>query len=45
MVTAERIEGRMFVSPGGHLDWKTCSYSAPPEWSSFTFVPVKSPQP
>jgi hypothetical protein len=41
-VTAEKIEGRSMIPPGAAtLDWSTCSYSMPPEWKSFTWLPIK----
>jgi hypothetical protein len=42
LVTPDRIEGRTFSSPSNaKLDWNTCSYSLPPDWQPFTWIPVK----
>ncbi len=41
-VTPDRIEGRSMIPPGSAtLDWNTCSYSLPPEWKSFTWLPIR----
>jgi hypothetical protein len=42
LVTPERIAGRMLApTPDAIVDWKTCQFSAGPQWQSFTWIPVK----
>jgi hypothetical protein len=42
LVTPDRIEGRVFISPPNEkIDWKTCSYSSPSDWQPFVWIPVR----
>jgi hypothetical protein len=42
LVTPDRIEGRTLgPSPNAKIDWNTCSYSPPPDWQPFSWIPVK----
>jgi hypothetical protein len=42
LVTPDRIEGRAFTPPANaKIDWNTCTYSPPPDWQSFTWIPVR----
>jgi hypothetical protein len=42
LVTRNRIEGRAFAPPrDAKIDWKACTYSPPPDWQSFVWIPVK----
>jgi hypothetical protein len=42
LVTPDRIEGRVFVSPPSEkIDWNTCSYSSPSDWQPFVWIPVR----
>lgn len=42
LVTPDRIEGRTLAPPlNAKIDWNSCSYSAPSEWQTFTWIPVR----
>jgi hypothetical protein len=42
LVTPDRIEGRGIAPPpNAKLDWDTCTYSPPPDWQAFAWIPVR----
>lgn len=42
LVSSDRIEGRLFAPPpNAKIDWDACTFTPPPDWQLFTWIPVR----